>query len=58
MYVITDAAAVWGATHVGLAALTWALLVCLSAVETLNNSAATEATQAGIGSASRTRAAG
>jgi heme A synthase len=58
MYVITDAAAVWAATHVGLAALTWALLVCFSAVETLNNGAATAATNAGLSGASTTRATG
>lgn len=37
LYVLTEAAAVWGALHVGLAATTWALLVCLSVVETLNS---------------------
>ena len=37
VFVWTDAAPVWGATHVGMAALTWALLVGLSAVDTLNS---------------------
>jgi heme A synthase len=37
MFVLTSAAPVWGATHVGMAALTWALLVGLSAVDTLNS---------------------
>ncbi len=33
LFVLTSAAPLWGATHVGLAAATWALLVALSAVE-------------------------
>jgi heme A synthase len=37
MFVITAATPVWGASHVGLAALTWALLVVLSTVETAHN---------------------
>lgn len=37
LFVWTDAASVWGATHVGLASLTWALLVALCAVDTLNS---------------------
>jgi cytochrome c oxidase assembly protein subunit 15 len=36
MFVISRAGGVWGAAHVGLAAATWALLVALSVVETLN----------------------
>jgi heme A synthase len=36
-YVLTQAAAWAGATHVGLAATTWALLICLCALETLNS---------------------
>ncbi len=36
MFVVSRAAAVWGAAHVGLASATWALLVILSVVETLN----------------------
>jgi heme A synthase len=36
-YVLTQAAAWAGAMHVGLAATTWALLICLSVLETLNN---------------------
>lgn len=38
-FVWSDAAAVWGATHVGLAATTWALLVGVCAVDTLNSRA-------------------
>lgn len=37
MYVLSGAAVIWGAAHVGLAALTWGLLVCLSVVETMNS---------------------
>lgn len=37
MYIISGAAVIWGAAHVGLAALTWGLLVCLSVVETMNS---------------------
>lgn len=37
MFVLSRAEAVWGAAHVGLASVTWALLVALSTVETLNN---------------------
>lgn len=37
LYVLSSAAPVWGAAHVGLAALTWALLVILSATEWLNS---------------------
>ena len=36
IFVWTEAAPVWGATHVGLASLTWALLVGVCAVEELN----------------------
>ncbi|MDX1991610.1 MAG: COX15/CtaA family protein [bacterium] len=36
LFVLTEAAAIWGAAHVGLAATTWGLLVALSVVETLN----------------------
>lgn len=35
-FVWSLAAPIWGAAHVGLAATTWALLVCLSAVDTYN----------------------
>lgn len=37
LYVLTSAAPLWGAAHVGFAAATWALLVVLSATEWLNN---------------------
>ena len=37
MFVISVAGPEWGAAHVGLAATTWALLVALGVVETLNN---------------------
>jgi len=37
MFVLTAAQPLWGAAHVGFAAATWALLVALSAFETLNN---------------------
>lgn len=33
LFVLTSAAPLWGAAHVGLAAATWAMLVALSAVE-------------------------
>ena len=36
IFVWSDAGAVWGATHVGLAATTWALLVAFCTVDTLN----------------------
>lgn len=36
LFVLTAAAPLWGAAHVGFAAATWALLVALSAFETLN----------------------
>jgi len=37
-FVLTSAAPEWGAVHVGVAALTWALLVALSTVDTMNTS--------------------
>ncbi|MBN8634960.1 MAG: heme A synthase [Anaerolineae bacterium] len=37
LFVLTAASPLWGAAHVGFAAATWALLVALSAVETINN---------------------
>ncbi len=37
LFVWTEAAPIWGAAHVGLAAVTWAFLVALCAVETLNS---------------------
>lgn len=37
VFVVTDAAPLWGVTHVGLAALTWALLITLSTIDTLNS---------------------
>ena len=37
LFVLTSAAPLWGAAHVGFAAATWALLVALSAVESLNH---------------------
>lgn len=37
LFVWSGAAAFWGAAHVGMAALTWGLLVALSVIETLNN---------------------
>lgn len=37
LFVWTEAAPVWGATHVGLASLTWALLVVGCLVDTLNS---------------------
>ncbi len=36
MYVVSAAAPVWGAAHVGMAAATWSLLVIVSTFETLN----------------------
>jgi heme A synthase len=39
LYVFSAAAPVWGAAHVGFAAATWALLVGLSVIETLNTRA-------------------
>jgi len=37
LFVFTQAAPVWGATHVGLASMNWAVLVCLVVVELLNS---------------------
>jgi heme A synthase len=37
LFVWTEAAPVWGATHVGLASLTWALLVVGCLIDTLNS---------------------
>lgn len=37
MYVISEAGAVWGAAHVGLAAATWAFLVAICTIDTLNS---------------------
>lgn len=37
LFVLTSAAPVWGATHVGMAAATWALLVILSVFEYMNS---------------------
>jgi heme A synthase len=37
LYVFSSAAPLWGAAHVGFAATTWALLVALSVIETMNN---------------------
>lgn len=37
LFVWTSAASIWGATHVGLASLTWAALVAVSAIDTLNS---------------------
>jgi len=37
LFVLTGAAPIWGAAHVGLAASTWAALVILSAIEWLNS---------------------
>ncbi len=42
MFVLSGAAALWGAAHVGLAATTWALLVALSVIETLNTRVVSE----------------
>lgn len=36
-FVWSSAASVWGASHVGLASLTWALLVSVCAIDTLNS---------------------
>ncbi|NWF68050.1 MAG: heme A synthase [Chloroflexi bacterium] len=36
LFVLTTAAPLWGAAHVGLAATTWALLVVLSVIEAIN----------------------
>ncbi len=36
LFVLTSAAPLWGAAHVGLAALTWSSLVALAVVETMN----------------------
>lgn len=35
-FVLSSAAPIWGAAHVGMAAATWALLVALSVIETVN----------------------
>ena len=37
-FVLTSAAPEWGAVHVGFAALTWALLVALSTIDSMNTS--------------------
>jgi heme A synthase len=37
VFVVTSAAPIWGVAHVGLAALTWSLLVAVSAIDTLNS---------------------
>ncbi|MBL8160728.1 MAG: COX15/CtaA family protein [Anaerolineae bacterium] len=37
LFVVTGAAPIWGAAHVGLAASAWAVLVVLSAVEWMNS---------------------
>ncbi len=37
LFVLSEAAPIWGASHVGMAAATWAVLVALSVVETLDN---------------------
>jgi cytochrome c oxidase assembly protein subunit 15 len=37
MYVLSRATPEWGAAHVAFAALTWALMILLSTVETVNN---------------------
>jgi hypothetical protein len=36
MFVLSLAGGMWGAAHVGLASATWALLVILSVLETMN----------------------
>ncbi len=41
-YVWSSAGAVWGAAHVGLASLTWALLVGVCAIDTLNSRTVSE----------------
>jgi heme A synthase len=46
LFVLTSAAPLWGAVHVGLAAATWALLVVLSTVEFLNSRDSAVAEQA------------
>jgi heme A synthase len=42
LFVFSGAAALWGAAHVGLAAATWALLVTLGLIETMNTRSANE----------------
>lgn len=42
LYVLSSAAPLWGAAHVGLAAATWGLLVVLSAMEWMNGREATD----------------
>jgi len=37
LFVWTKAAPIWGASHVGMAAATWASLVVVSVIETINN---------------------
>lgn len=37
LFVLSRAAPIWGAAHVGLAATTWALLITLAAIEWLNS---------------------
>lgn len=37
LYVLTEAGPLWGAAHVGFAALTWALLIVVCIVDTLNS---------------------
>jgi heme A synthase len=37
MYVLSAASSLWGAAHVGFAAATWALLVSLSVIESMNS---------------------
>lgn len=46
IFVLTQAGRVWGATHVGLAATTWALLVVLSIMEYLRSSTSRQDTMA------------
>lgn len=48
LFVLTSAAPLWGAAHVGLAAATWALLVVLSSVEYLNSRPAVMTEQAKV----------
>lgn len=43
LFVLTAAQPIWGAAHVGFAAATWAVLVALSAIETMNTRNVTEA---------------
>lgn len=45
LYVLSSAAPLWGAAHVGLAAATWGLLVVLSAMEWMNNREATNVSE-------------